>query len=378
MAQKNFEPELSLIAPAELSAALLSSSPPLILEATTCGTAPPRCVPGAVLFDLAEIDVYEEDAHGEPHRVSGNYSLKPDAAVRAALEAAGVRFDRRAVVYTQCTKLDTADLAVAARLAWTLCVAGVQHVSLLAGGLPAWLAAGLAPAEAHAARAPDAAGFFGGAAGLRFPLCPHLRATTEEVEAAVAAGGGSTAGAAAGAAVAGAAAAASVQLADVRSWREYSGEGHDYPYHVPLGRIPTAVWAHWGPGTYVGGDFYSTATGALRPLEGTAALWRAWGLRLGDETSATRLLFYCGSGWRAALGWCLARLLGHTRCASYDGSILEWAVFSPRAAAHRLEVGWHDAESAPAGVCACCQPHPRPSMPRPSAPSVSRTAPCGL
>ena len=84
MAQKNFEPELSLIAPTELSAALLSSSPPLILEATTCGTAPPRCVPGAVLFDLAEIDVYEEDAHGEPHRVSGNYSLKPDAAVRAA------------------------------------------------------------------------------------------------------------------------------------------------------------------------------------------------------------------------------------------------------------------------------------------------------
>ena len=148
---------------------------------------------------------------------------------------------------------------------------------------------------------------------------------------------------------------------------QYSGEGHDYPYHVPLGRIPTAVWAHWGPGTYVGGDFYSTATGALRRSRGR----RRCGARGGCASATRRAPRGCsstaarGGAPRSAGAW---RASSATRAArATDGSILEWAVFSPRAAAHRLEVGWHDAESAPAGVCACCQPHPRPSMPRPSA-----------
>ena len=36
------------------------------------------------------------------------------------------------------------------------------------------------------------------------------------------------------------------------------------------------------------------------------------------------IIFYCGSGWRSAVAWCLARLLGHAECASYDGGFLEY------------------------------------------------------
>ena len=239
----------------------------------------------------------------------------------------------------------------------------MQHVSLLAGGLPAWLAAGLAPAEAHAARAPDAAGFFGGAAGLRFP-CPHLRATTEEVEAAVAAGG-STAGAAAGAAAAAPPPPLLVQLADVRSWREYWG-GARLPVPRAARADPDGGGGALGAGHLRRRRLLLDGDGRAPPAEGDGGAVARVGLRSATRRAPRGCSSTAARG-RAALGWCLARLLGHTRCASYDGSILEWAVFSPRAAAHRLEVGWHDAESAPAGVCACCQPHPRPSMPRPSA-----------
>ena len=109
--------------------------------------------------------------------------------------------------------------------------------------------------------------------------------------------------------------------------------------------------------------FYaSTATGALRPLEGTAALWRAWGLRLGDETSATRLLFYCGSGWRSSVAWCLAQLMGHTDCANFDGGFLEWAVLDEKAAERPIAMG------APSGVrefsCEASKPIQRPIVAR--------------
>ena len=79
----------------------------------------------------------------------------------------------------------------------------------------------------------------------------------------------------------------------------------------------------------VAGDFFSHASGALHPLESTAVLWRDWGLRLGED--GNRIIFYCGSGWRSAVAWCLARLPGHTNCASYDGGVLEWSWVGERA-----------------------------------------------
>jgi 3-mercaptopyruvate sulfurtransferase SseA len=127
-----------------------------------------------------------------------------------------------------------------------------------------------------------------------------------------------------------------VQLADVRSWREFSGGEHDYPFPLPLGRIPHAHWAHWGPSTYVGGDLFRHETGELHPLASTVALWSDWGLHLGGRQ---RIVFYCGSGWRSAVAWCIARLVGHEDCASYDGGMLEWSMLDEGAARHPIERG---------------------------------------
>ena len=122
--------------------------------------------------------------------------------------------------------------------------------------------------------------------------------------------------------------------------REFVGGGHDYPFAMPCGRIPGARWAHWGPSTYVGGDFASLSTGELKPLQAVRNLWAEWGVYV-DEPR--RLIFYCGSGWRSALAWCLARLMGHDDAANYDGGMLEWSMCHPAAATHPIEHGWHDA-----------------------------------
>ena len=358
---------LSLVTAQALSAALQSSAPPLLLEACAAaapaGTAPPDpgCIPGAVLFSLAAIDVDLRDEQlGHPAKISGNYSLKPPAELRCALEAAGVEYARPVVVYTQAARAGGLDLAVAARLAWALSLAGCQHVALLAAGLSAWTAEGYATSGAYAPPV-GAADFFGGDDGLPFPLRPEFGAATPEVAAAVARGGGSGGGGGGS----GNAYRRVVQLADVRSWREFSGGAHDYPFPMPRGRIPTSLWAHWGPSTYVAGDFFSHDSGVLHPLAGTAALWRDWGLRLGAEHTDTRIVFYCGSGWRSAVAWCLAQLLGHADCASYDGGIVEWAWVDERP----LECGAPDAAAAAARAlttttappsCVHSSPCPRP------------------
>ncbi len=94
---------------------------------------------------------------------------------------------------------------------------------------------------------------------LNFPLCPQYTSCTSDVEiasnalATVAPGAGDL----------------SMQLCDVRSKKEFTGGPHEYNYDLPCGRIPGALWAHWGPSTYEAGDFYCHVSGELHPLHQT-------------------------------------------------------------------------------------------------------------
>ncbi|KAL1496436.1 hypothetical protein AB1Y20_016391 [Prymnesium parvum] len=349
-------PLLDLIDAAELALLLASPSPPLLLDVSISPLhRPSECIPGARLCDMAQFDLYLDDAPSVPARLPGNYNLRPAAELRRALERLGVHAQAHAVVYTQRLAppaeaappaVRRGDPVVAARLAWLLCVAGVRRVSLLEGGLAAWARRGgplAPPPPPPRLAAPAAVDFFGGGR-LPFPLHPELVATTEEVEAA--AGG-----------------ARGVTVADVRSWREFVGAGHDYPFPLPCGRIPTARWAHWGPSTYDGADFYWTAgeaSGALKPLQSVRRLWESWGIDVDAGGEGHRLIFYCGSGWRSAMAWCLARLMGHENVANYDGGMLEWSMCHPAAAEHPIEKGWPWGEAPqprPATPCSCGQEH---------------------
>jgi thiosulfate/3-mercaptopyruvate sulfurtransferase len=103
------------------------------------------------------------------------------------------------------------------------------------------------------------------------------------------------------------------RLLDSRSAEEYAGifTGYDY---IPLaGRIPTAE-------SVANGDYQVSAT------EGLEAVLA----RLADTLACKgidhedRIVWYCGTGWRASRMCALTRALGYTNVAIYDGGWNEW------------------------------------------------------
>ena len=103
------------------------------------------------------------------------------------------------------------------------------------------------------------------------------------------------------------------RLLDARSAEEYAGlfTGYDY---IPLaGRIPTAE-------SVVNGDYQVSAT---EDLEAVLA-------RLADTLArkgighTDRIVWYCGTGWRASRMCALTRALGYVNVAVYDGGWNEW------------------------------------------------------
>lgn len=85
-------------------------------------------IPGAVFFD---IDAIADHATDLPHM------LPSPADFAAAVGAMGFGDGMRAIIY------DSVGLFSAPRLWWMMRFFGVAQVAILAGGLPAWIAAGL-------------------------------------------------------------------------------------------------------------------------------------------------------------------------------------------------------------------------------------------
>jgi 3-mercaptopyruvate sulfurtransferase SseA len=109
------------------------------------------------------------------------------------------------------------------------------------------------------------------------------------------------------------------RLLDARSAEEYAGifTGYDY---IPLaGRIPTAE-------SIVNGDYQISATEGLETvLARLAATLAHKGIGHQD-----RLVWYCGTGWRASRMCALTRALGYTNVAIYDGGWNEWHQRHPK------------------------------------------------
>jgi molybdopterin synthase sulfurtransferase len=103
------------------------------------------------------------------------------------------------------------------------------------------------------------------------------------------------------------------RLLDSRSAEEYAGifTGYDY---IPLaGRIPTAE-------SVVNGDYQVSA---MEGLEAVLARLADTLARKGIDQK-DRIVWYCGTGWRASRMCALTRALGYRNVAIYDGGWNEW------------------------------------------------------
>jgi len=109
------------------------------------------------------------------------------------------------------------------------------------------------------------------------------------------------------------------RLLDARSAEEYAGMFTGYDYIPLAGRIPTAE-------SVINGNYQVSATEGLEAV--LARLVDTLARKGIDHKD--RLVWYCGTGWRASRMCALTRALGYTNVAIYDGGWNEWHRHHPK------------------------------------------------
>ncbi|MFZ2174935.1 MAG: sulfurtransferase [Rhodococcus sp. (in: high G+C Gram-positive bacteria)] len=265
-----------------LDAALMGGAPPVLLDVRwALGDSAGHQhyldahIPGAVFVDLDT----ELAAPAEP--ALGRHPLPAVEDLQSAARRWGVRDGSSVVVYD-----DTGNLA-AARAWWLLRWAGVAGVTMLDGGLGAWIAAGHhTESGEHTPDVPGNVVLMGG----------HLPTLTADDAAALARGG---------------------VLLDARAAERYSGETE--PVDPRAGHIPGARSA---PTTEnLGSDR------RFVPVSELGAHYTALGIAPGTPVGV-----YCGSGVNAAHQIAALALAG-VDAALYPGSWSQWSSDPQRAVA---------------------------------------------
>jgi thiosulfate/3-mercaptopyruvate sulfurtransferase len=179
---------------------------------------------------------------------------------------------------------NSTDFGAAARVYWTLKVAGVAKPSILNGGMKAWRSAGFPVTTAVAAVAPS-----------RFVVTLDRRLIATQDEVAQIVGGNSAI------------------LLDARPVEYYAGETR----HI----------AAKTPGTIVGAKnvdnavFFGQGSGALLPAADVRRIADQHGLQTDRPTVS-----FCNTGHWAATNWfVLSEILGQKNARLYPESVVEWS-----------------------------------------------------
>lgn len=248
----------------------------VLLEAgfDTAGVYAEGHIPGAGYLDTRAVE-------GGPL-----WNKLPDAQLMEMLRQQGIGPDTTVILYSR------GDCA-AARVAIILLYAGVKDVRLLDGGWHSWQQAGLpveagrgnrpAPLQTMPAFTPDTALFV-----------DQSQVSTWRRQSAV-------------------------TLVSVRSLVEHKGETSGYSYIEAAGDIPGAHWGHAGEDNGSVQDFLNP-DGTMIRADALAALWAGEGI-----FPHQRVVFYCGTGWRASAALFYARAMGWGDIALYDGGWYEWS-----------------------------------------------------
>lgn len=224
-------------------------------------------VPGAVFFDL---DAIADVSAGLPH-------MLPSATdFAAAVGALGIGDAMRIVVY------DGAGLFSAPRVRWTFRAFGAKDVSILAGGLPQWVAEGRPLASGASSARPDAI--------FHAVLDLAAAAAVPDVQAALAED--------------------TAQVVDARPAARFRGEAPEPRLGLRSGHIPGSRNL---PFDRLVADGHLQSPKALRSLFAEAGV-----------DPARPVIATCGSGMSAAILSLALETTGHRAARIYDGSWAEW------------------------------------------------------
>ncbi|MBO9587487.1 sulfurtransferase [Devosia sp.] len=207
--------------------------------------------------------------------------IPPTEQIAALIGSLGVDADDHVIIVPWGT--DSSEFGGATRVYWTFKYLGHDAVSILDGGWRQYDAVG---GERVAEAAVPAA--------AEFPVNvrPELRATTPDVEAALAAG---------------------TKLVDGRPEEQFLGQSKSPVVRIE-GTIPGAV-------NIPHSNFYSAEYASFALPETIAALAKGAGLAESEKN-----IVFCNTGHWASIAWfALHEVGGNKNTAMYDGSMAEWA-----------------------------------------------------
>ena len=223
-------------------------------------------IPGAVFFDIEALS---------DHETSLPHMLPSPESFAHSMSALGISSMAHLIVYEQQPVFS------APRAWWTLRTFGAAHVSILDGGLPAWIAAG-GPTEAGAVNRP--------AAQFTTKLDSVAVKDLAAIKDILAHNG---------------------QVVDARSAARFNGTAPEPRPGLRSGHMPRAVSLPFGE---------LVQDGRLRPREELRDAFEQRGLKLEQPITTT-----CGSGVTAAVLALGLELAGAKHVSLYDGSWAEYA-----------------------------------------------------
>ena len=258
---------------------------------------------GAAAFDRGHIPgAVHSDYDKAGWRVTRNgvpFMLPTVSELEKLIGEIGIDEDNHVVIVP--AGVHATDFGSAARVYWTLKIAGHAAVSILDGGFAAWQAAAYPVEAGKVSSSPKI---------FTAKLDPLLLAEVTEVEAVEKSGGAT--------------------LLDGRPASFFAGKQRA-PNAKAYGHIPGAI-------NLDSASFYDPATNRLRPKAELAAIAAA--LPAGPVVS------YCNTGHWAATNWfVLSELLGKTDVRLYDGSMVEWSA-DPRRPVASERTRWDDVKKA--------------------------------
>jgi molybdopterin synthase sulfurtransferase len=235
-------------------------------------------IPGAI---HSNSDVYE---NGAPR-----WFLIPDDDLKTAIGSMGITEDTTVVVYSDSR-------IFAARLWWILKYAGVTDVRFMNGGIQQWVASGYDTETTI--NYPVPATFNG-------TIQPEYLATTDYVFSNYTN-------------------TDTTLIADVRSKDEYDGLISGYDYVVAKGRIPNSVWA---ADANDDSSVYNDSDGTLRSYTEVRDFWKSIGITSNGASNLfdKEVIFQCGSGYRSALAFLYAYLMGYDNIRNYSDGWEGWS-----------------------------------------------------
>ena len=255
-------------------------------------------IPGAIHSDS---DIYE---NGYPR-----WFLNSDPQLRTAAGKMGITPDTTVIVYSNSN-------IFAARLFWIQTYLGVKDVRFLNGGYNAWLAAGY-EGETKINN-PTAATF-----PSNTRTQPGFLATTAYVYSNYNNG--------------------AIYVGDVRSEEEHIGAVSGYSYVLEKGRIPGSIWLYNAGGSSP--EYNDLIDGTLRSYTEVLEMWKSRGIKSSTEydTFSKDMVFQCGSGYRSALAFLYAYMMGYNNIRNYSSGWEDWSTtytFNKKTCANSITPDW--------------------------------------